>query len=112
MIHAIVCSPVFMSGRRHIPIRPEDVHDRDGVASRQALELAGRHGARVALDPALAAAEWDVDDRALPGHPGGECTHLVWIDVHVEAYASLARSAQRVVLYAVASEDLNPAIVH
>ena len=64
------------------------------------------------MTPPLGAAERNVDDRALPRHPGGERPHLVQGDVLVVTDAALARAARDVVEDAVADEDLDAAVVH
>ena len=99
-------------GRGHVLLRPDRVDDLGDVAPRQRLELALRHPRRVADDAALAAAEGDVRDRALPRHPGRERRDLVERDVGVIADAALGRTERDVVLDAVAGEDLDLAVVH
>ena len=51
---------------------PSSERDLEGVATGEPLELAHRQLPRVAADPALAAAEGDVDDGGLEGHLGGQ----------------------------------------
>jgi len=48
-----------------------------GVAAGHAFEFALRHFFGVADDSAFGSAEGDVDDGALPGHPGGEGANFV-----------------------------------
>jgi hypothetical protein len=67
---------------------------------------------RVADDAALAAAERDVDHRALPGHPGREGAHRVDRLLRVEADAALGGAAGVVVLDPEALEDPHLAVVH
>ena len=67
---------------------------------------------RVADDPALAAAERDVDNGALPGHPHGQGADGVHGFVRMEADAALAGAAGVVVLNAEALEHLGAAVVH
>ena len=66
----------------------------------------------IADDAALAAAERDVRDGALPRHPRGERGHFVERHVGVIADAALRRAERDVVLHAVAGEDLDLAVVH
>ena len=66
----------------------------------------------VADDAALGAAEGDVDDGALPGHPGGEGADFVEGDVGGVADAAFAGAAGDGVLDAVAGEDFDGAVVH
>ena len=67
---------------------------------------------RIADDAALAAAERDVRDGALPRHPRGQRRDLVERDAGVIADAALGRTERDVVLHAVAGEDLDLAVVH
>ena len=76
------------------------------------LELGLRELLRVAGDAALRAAERDVHQRALPGHPHRERLDLVERDVRVVADAALRRAARDVVRHAVALEDWTDAVVH
>ena len=99
-------------GRRDVLLRTDRIDDLGDVAPRQRLELAARHPRRVADDAALAAAERDVRDGALPGHPGRERGHFVEGDVGVVADAALCRTERDVVLHAIAGEDLDLAVVH
>src|SRR5262249_10537541 len=66
--------------------------------------------ARVAADTPLGAAEGDVDDGALPGHPGGQGPDLIQGDVGVIADAPLARSAHVAVQDAIADEVAHGAV--
>ena len=66
----------------------------------------------VADDAALGSAEGDVDDGALPGHPGGEGADFVEGDVGGVADAAFAGAAGDGVLDAVAGEDFDGAVVH
>ena len=112
MIQAIVWALVLTSGAgmsRSGPIRTSiSVVKR----RRQVLELAPRQLLGVDDDAALAAAERDADDRALPGHPHREGLDLVDRHVLVVADAALGRAATQVVLDAIAGEDLHGAVVH
>ena len=83
-----------------------------GEAPGDALELRHRKAGRIDLDAALGAAEGDVDDRRLPGHPGGQRPDLVDVDGGVVAKAAFVRAQHVVVLHAVAREHLDPAVVH
>ena len=99
-------------GRGYVLFGSDGVDDLGDVSSRERLELAARHARGVADDAALAAAERDVRDRALPGHPGGERGHFVEADVGVVADAALGRPERDVVLHAIPGEDLDLAVVH
>ena len=112
MIQAIVWALVLTSGAgmsRSGPIRTSiSVAKR----RRQVLELTARQLLGVDDHAALAAAEGDAHDGALPGHPHREGLDLVDADVLVVADAALGRAATQVVLDAVALEDLDDAVVH
>ena len=81
-------------------------------AAADPLLLARAEVVRVADDAALAAAERDVDDGALPGHPHGQGADGVDRLLGVEADAALAGAAGVVVLAAEAAEDADAAVVH
>jgi len=74
--------------------------------------LTGAEVVRVADDAALAAAERDVDDGALPGHPHGQSPDGVDRLLGVEADAALAGAAGVVMLAAEAAEHADAAVVH
>src|SRR5206468_4100780 len=76
-------------GGRHVALGAEQVGEIGRVAAGQALQLAARHLRGVADDAALAAAEGDVDDLALPGHPGRQRLDLLERHVRVVADAAL-----------------------
>ena len=92
-------------GRGNVLLRADERKDRAGVAARHPLKFALRHVFRIAGDAALAAAERDVHDRALPGHPGGQRLHFVERDLRMEANAALCRAARRAVLHAIGFES-------
>ena len=98
--------------RGHILLRAQPVGQLRGVAAGEALEFAFGHFAGVTDDAALGSAEGNVDDRALPGHPGGQGAHFVERNVGSEADAALARAAHRGVQNAVADEHFELAVVH
>ena len=91
--------PTFLASWRTQP--------RQICSCSRALRLCG-----IADHAALAAAERDVHDRALPGHPHGEGAHGVERLLRVEADAALGRAAGVVVLHAEAAEHLHVAVVH
>ena len=99
-------------GRRDVFLGADRVDDLRDVAAGERLELAAGHARGVADDAALAAAERDVGDRALPRHPGGERRDFVEADVGVVANAALGRPERDVVLHAIAGEDFDLAVVH
>ena len=51
--------------------RSDELDEFGGIAASHAFELTLRHLFGIADDPALGSAEGDIDDGALPGHPGG-----------------------------------------
>ena len=98
--------------RGHVLVGADGIDDLGHVAAGERLELAPRHARRVADHAALAAAERDVGDRALPGHPRGERRHLVERHVGMKADAALRRAERDVVLHAVPGEHLDLTAVH
>ena len=111
MIHAMVCSLVFMSGAGTSLSGPMKSMSLGGVAARDALQFALRQQRGVADDAALGAAERNVDDRAFPGHPGGQRAHFVERHVGREADAALGRAAGDGVLHAIAGEHFDAAVI-
>ena len=99
-------------GRRDVDGRADQVEDLRDVAAGDALELAVGHLQRIARHAALGAAERNVDDGALPGHPGRQRLAVVEIDVRVVADAAFARAARVVVHDAVALEHPQVPVVH
>src|ERR1019366_3920341 len=98
-------------GRGDVAFGPDKIDDLGGVAARDLLQFGVGEDGWVADDSALAAAERNVDDGALPGHPGGQRTHFVEGDIGSESDAALGRAARDRVLYAVAGEDFDASIV-
>src|SRR5205823_3946905 len=94
-----------------VDVRGRDVHVGADVVA-QVGDVAAGDAAQhrlaqllgVAGHAPLGAAEGDVGDGALPGHPGGQGAHLVEGDVGVVADAALARPADVAVQDAVAAE--------
>ena len=111
MIQAIVWALVPTSGAgmsESGPMMPSSSVANRRVRASSSFALIAR---RVAGDAALGAAERDVDERALPGHPHGQRADVVEVGRRVEAQAALGRAARDVVLDAVALEDLGRAVV-
>ena len=92
-------------GRGNVFFRADEFDQFGGVAAGHALEFALGHLVGVADDAALGAAEGDVDDGALPGHPAGQGADFVEGDVGGVADAALGGAAGDGVLHAVAGED-------
>jgi hypothetical protein len=86
--------------------------DGPDPAAAKPFLLAGAEVVGVADDAALAAAERDIDDGALPGHPHGQGPDRVDRLLGVEADAALAGAAGIVVLAAEAAEDADAAVFH
>jgi len=99
-------------GGGDIFFRSDEFDEFGGVAAGHALEFALGHFFGVADDATLGSAEGDVDDGALPGHPGGEGADFVERDVGGVADAAFSGAAGDGVLDAVAGEDFDGAIVH
>ena len=98
--------------RGHVLVGADRIDDLRHITAGERLELAARHARGVADHAALAAAERDVGDRALPGHPRGERRHLVERHVGMKADAALRRAERDVVLHAVPGEHLDLTAVH
>ena len=98
--------------RWNVTVRTDEELDLRRVSARERLELLRAHAFRIADDPALRAAVGNSDHRAFPGHPHGERLDLVQRDRRVVANAALAGPARRVVLHAVAGEDLHDTVGH
>ena len=96
-------------GRRDVPEGADVLGDGPDPAPAQPFLLPLAEVVRVADDAALAAAERDVHDGALPGHPHGESAHRVDGLERMETDAAFARTAGIVVLDAEAAEDLDGA---
>ncbi len=99
-------------GRRHVLERPDFAGDLPDPAAADQFLLARAQVVRVADDPALGAAERDVDDGALPRHPHRQGADRVDAFLGVEADAAFGRAARVVVLDAEAPEDLHVPVVH
>ena len=98
--------------RRNVFLRPDQRQNRRRIAAGQPFQLAHRQLFRVAGHAALAAAEGNVDDGALPRHPRGQRLHLIHRDIGVVTDAALGRPAHRAVLYAVAFKPDDLPAVH
>ena len=98
-------------GRRDVRVGTDDPLELGREAPRHGLQLLRAHRGRVAGDAALRAAERDVDEGALPGHPHRERADVVEVGRGVEAEAALGRSTRDVVLDPIALEDLERAVV-
>src|SRR5438270_1649223 len=83
---------------RHVARRPEHLFDLVHERARDALKLSRLELARVAVDAAFGAAEWNADYGGLPGHQHRQRTYLVEVDLRVVANASLVGTTRAVVL--------------
>ena len=99
-------------GGGDVALRTDQDLDLGREAAGQRLDLLQGQLLGIDDDAALAAAEGNADDRALPGHPHREGLDLVERHVLVVADAALRGTAPEVVLDAVAREDLDRAVVH
>ncbi len=98
--------------RRHVLLRADDPPDLVDVGPAQPLQFTLGHLLGVADDAALAAAEGQVEERTLPGHPGGQRADGVDGLVGMEADSALAGSLGVVVLDAESLKHLQRAVVH
>ena len=112
MAHAIVLRVGAHVGRGDVRLGADVRAERVEEAPRDALELVARDLVRVELDAALAAAERQVHERALPRHHRRERLQVVERDALVVADAALVRPEQVVVLDAVALEEPDRTVIH
>ena len=94
-------------GSGNVFLGADELDQLGGVAAGHALQLAARHVLGIANDAALGAAEGDVDDRALPGHPARQGANFVERHIGRIAHAAFGRAAGDGVLHAVAGEDFD-----
>ncbi|MFN8149639.1 MAG: hypothetical protein U0R24_00740 [Solirubrobacterales bacterium] len=97
-------------GSGDVPRRAENLRDLVHEAARDPLQLSLVEVRRIDVHPALGPAVGDPGDRGLPGHHRGEGTHLVDVDLGVEADPALVRTTRAVVLDAVAVVDARRAV--
>jgi hypothetical protein len=98
-------------GRGDVGARTDRGTDRLDVAPGDELALARAQRARIDRDPALRAAERQVDERGLPRHQLGEAPHVVEVDRRVEAEPTLERPTDVRVLDPEAGEHPHPAVI-
>src|SRR4029079_19161478 len=96
---------------RDVRIRPDDALELRREAAGHRLELLGAHPRGIDRDPTLRAAERDIDEGALPGHPHRECTDVVEIRRGVVTQTAFRGSPRHVVLDPVAGEYLDRTVV-
>ena len=111
MIQAIVWAFVPTSGCRDVRVGADDAFELGGEPAGQGFELLRAHRARIAGHAAFGAAERDVDQGRLPGHPHRQRPDVIEVGRRVESQAALGRTARDVVLDAVALEDLDRAVI-
>ncbi len=95
-----------------IIFRPDITAERERKTAGYPLHLGAGAFRRIELNPALCAAKGNVGQGSLPGHPGGQCAHLLNVHRRVEAQPTLVRAQGVVMLYPVPGEHLDPAVVH
>ena len=94
-----------------VTVGAEQRRDVEGVPPREPLQLPFRQRGRVDDNPALRAAERDVDDGALDRHVRGERHHLAHVDRGVEPDPALAGPTRRAVLHPPTGEDLDAPVI-
>ncbi len=82
------------------------------VASRETFQFASRELARITDDAALGAAERDIHNRTLPGHPRGERADFIERNIRIKSDAAFSGAANGGVEDAIAGENFELAIVH
>ena len=97
---------------RDIFLRADEFHQFRGVAAGHAFELALRHFVRIANYAALGAAERNIHDCALPGHPTGKGADFIERDIGRVAHAAFGGATGNGVLYPESGEDFELAVVH
>jgi hypothetical protein len=80
--------------RGNIHLRPDKRRQRPRVCPSEQHLLAGGERPWVAGNPALRAAKWQVEQRALPGHEVGQPPHLVQVHTGMNAETTLRRIDQ------------------
>src|SRR5579875_370967 len=95
-----------------VPVWSDEIRNHRSVSSSQLLLLSERHRFGVAYHATLSASVRNVDDRALPSHPGCERLDLVKGDVGVIPDPAFARAPCVAVLHPVALKVLQPPVVH
>ena len=98
-------------GCRDVRVGADDPLELGSEATGQGFELLRTHRARIAGHAAFGAAERDVDEGCLPGHPHRQRPDVIEIGLRVESQAALGRPARDVVLDPVALEDLDRAVI-
>jgi len=99
-------------GRGHVDVRADELGVRTRIGAAQALQFAAGQFLRVAHHAALPAAKRQVQQGALPGHPGCQGTHGVDSLIGVETDAALGGAFRVVVLDAEGLEDPDGAVIH
>ncbi len=97
---------------RDVDGRSDQVENLGDVAPRQALQLTHGQLGRIASNAAFRAAKRNVDNGALPGHPGRERLAVVQIDIGVIANAAFAWATRVVVDDPIALEHPQMPVVH
>ena len=98
-------------GRGDVAVGTEQVMNAGDKAASNAPDLGLAVILRVERDPALGAAERDVDQRCLPGHRLGQCANLIRVDRRVVAQSAFRGSTHTAVLDTVPDEDLQAPVV-
>jgi hypothetical protein len=99
-------------GCRDVHFQSDDAPNLADVGAAQALEFTLGHLLRIANNAALSTSQGDINDCALPGHPGRKGTHRVDGLVWMEAKSTLCRTARVVVLNTKTTVNLCSPIVH
>ncbi len=97
--------------RRDVRVRPDQHLELGGKAAGERLGLARAHRPGIAGDTALRAAEGNVHEGALPGHPHRQRADLVEVGGGVIAEPTLGRPSSHVVLDPIAGEHAHTAVV-
>ena len=97
--------------RHHVGVRPDERNHFLHVAARQRFQFALRNGGEIDPDAALGAAIGQAHQRAFPAHPDRQRRDLADIDRRGKPGAALGRAEREVMLYPVALEHRDRAVV-
>jgi hypothetical protein len=100
--HRLLVGPHVRRGNVEVGADHQD--DLGGVAAGEVLALLKRELPRVAAHPALGTAVRQTHQRALPGHQHGQGGDFAQAHLGVVAEATLRRSKDRIMVYAVTCE--------
>ena len=99
-------------GRGHVHVGAHIARKRAHPCAAKALLFRRRKLARIAVDPAFAAAQRNIDNRTLPCHPRRKRAHRVDRFARIKPDAAFAGAAAVVVLHAITPKHAHRPVVH